>query len=148
MKTVTHTLQHPISYSMGGAVVECSHIELVEPTGRVSHICNAIEGLVQSAILKAADAIDDSVIEQAQAQAGERDPADAEAEEKDGDSILAVVMSGGTDMEKLTLHFRELFREVALMGGEKKLTTPRMDDMSHRDFKALMGKYTANFILS
>jgi hypothetical protein len=51
-------------------------------------------------------------------------------------------------MNKLVLHFRELFKEVGLMGGEKKLTAARMDDMSHKDLRKMIGVYAANFILN
>ena len=55
---------------------------------------------------------------------------------------------GGVDMKKVVVNFRELFKSVAMLGGEKPLTTPRMDDMSHADFRNMMGTYAANFILS
>ena len=66
----------------------------------------------------------------------------------DADSILSMMTSGGADMNKIVLHFRELFKQVAFMGGEKLITVGRMDDMSHRDFRKMMGVYAANFILN
>ena len=65
----------------------------------------------------------------------------------DAKAILAVMNSSGVDMKKIVLHFRELFKVVAMMGGEKQLTIARMDDMSHKDFRMMVGEYTANFIM-
>jgi hypothetical protein len=70
-----------------------------------------------------------------------------EDESPDADAILSIMFSGGVEMKKVVLHFRELFKVVALMGGEKPLTTPRMEEMIHKDFRRMMGEYAANFIL-
>lgn len=146
MSSITHELKHPIKYSNGtGTEVECNFIELRSPTGKVSHICCDIEGIVQSAVLKMSDSLDESVVEQAKETAA---AAIDDGDQKDGDGILAVMMGGGADMNKIVLLFRELFKEVAYMGGEKKITSTRLDDMDHKDLRAMIGVYAANFILS
>lgn len=139
----------PLKYANGGGgETECTFIELRAPTGKVSDVCCAIEGLIQSGILSMTESLGEDVINQA------RDAAQAAKAGKDPDtrlddqSVLAIMTGGGVDMKKVVLHFRELFREVAWMGGEKQLTVPRMDEMDHRDFRAMMGRYAAAFILS
>jgi hypothetical protein len=150
MDAVNFELSKPIAYANGkGAEIECSHIELREPTGKVSHTCCAIEGLIQTSVLQMAGTLGDDVVEAAKEEAAaQANTIEADCdEEKDGEAVLALMVGGGADMEKLVLHFRELFKEVAWMGGEKKITSARMDDMTHKDFRKMIGVYAANFIL-
>lgn len=153
MNPINFELSSPITYANGsGASIECTHIELREPTGKVSNTCCAIEGLIQSGVMKMAELLGDDVIEQAQEAAQEKkaghEEEEDEPEEKDGDAILSMMVGSGVDMNKLVLHFRELFKQVAWMGGEKKITSARMDDMTHRDLRKMIGVYAANFILN
>ena len=149
---INFELKTPFKYAgNGGVEVECNFIELREPTGRVSHICCAIEGLIQSSLLKMADILSDDVIAEAKEnaqQAALLPRIEDEKTEKDGDSIIAMMVGSGADMDKMVLHFRELFKEVAFMGGEKKITSARLDDMSHKDLRRMIGVYSANFILN
>jgi len=152
MNPINFELKTPFKYAgPSGTEIECSHIELREPTGRVSHICADIEGMVKSAIMDMAERLGDDVLEQAKDAAGEKTPAsgseDQEKTVEDGEAMLTVMHSSGVDMGKLTLHFKELFRQVAWMGGEKQITLPRLDDMAHKDLRSMIGVYTANFIL-
>ena len=72
MNPIPFELSTPISYANGsGATVECNFIELREPMGKVSHICCAIEGLIQSSILQMADQLGDDVVEEAKEAAKE-----------------------------------------------------------------------------
>jgi hypothetical protein len=155
MKPINFELTKALSYSNGtGGLVECTHIELVEPTGRVSYLCCGIEAAIQSAAVSMADSLGDDTVEEAKEAATEKkakqkeEEENGEDEEKDGDAMLAVMAGGGCDMAKVVVLFRNLFKEVALMGGEKKITSVRLDDMSHRDFRKMMGVYAANFIMS
>ena len=150
MQSINFELSRPITYANGsGAQIECSHIELVEPTGRVSNTCCAIEGLIQTGVMKMAEMMDDDTVEQAKEAAAKAKNDEVEEQgEKDGEGILTIMVGGGVDMNKVVLHFRELFKEVALMGGEKKLTSSRMDGMSHKDLRKMIGVYAANFILN
>ena len=151
MDSVLFELTTPFKYAAmsGGGETECTFIELREPTGKVSHLCCAIEGLVQTGVLKMSELLGSDVVEQAKEAAQEAQAQEATQEtEKDGEGVLALMVGGGVDMNKLVLHFRELFKEVALMGGEKPLTMPRMGEMSHKDFRKMIGVYAANFILS
>lgn len=148
MSNVTFELTKPISYANGsGAPIECTHIELLEPTGKVSSVCCAIEGLIQSSILSMASTLGDDVVAEAKEAAASAPDVDTD-DEKDGDAVLAMMVSGGCDMQKLVLHFRELFKVVALMGGEKAITSARLDEMAHKDLRRMMGVYAANFILN
>jgi len=150
MTAVNFELTKPISYANGtGEPIECNHIELREPTGKVSNTCCAIEGLIQSSVLQMAELLGDDMVEAAKEAAAETKGVKADPEEeKDGDAVLSLMVGGGADMNKLVLHFRELFKQVAWMGGEKQLTTARMDEMSHKELRKMIGVYAANFILS
>jgi hypothetical protein len=146
-------LTTPIRYAStaGGGEIECTHIELREPTGKVSDICCAIEGLIQTGVLSMAKLLDEDTIAAAKEAAKEEKSKKKKTDEdevKDPESVLAMMVGGGVDMKKLVLYFRELFKTVGLMGGEKPLTAVRMDDMSHKDFRKMMGVYAVNFILN
>ena len=105
-QSIAFELQKPFTYANGsGAQVECSFIELREPTGKVSHTCCAIEGMIQSCILKMADMFDSDTIEKAKDSAAEKNE-DGEKSEKDGDAMLAIMVGSGVDMSKLILHFK------------------------------------------
>lgn len=150
MEPILFELTRPITYANGqGAEVECNHIVLLEPTGKVSDTCCAIEGLIQTGVLSMASLFDDDTLAEAKEAAKEAKTAQKEDDEvKDPESVLAMMAGGGVDMKKLVLHFRELFKTVGRMGGEKNLTAARMDDMSHKDFRKMMGVYAVNFILN
>ena len=140
---ITFELSHPIKYANGsGSEIECNFIELREPTGRVSHIACAIEGLIQSAFIKTANLLDSDTIEQA------KETKQESAADLDGNAILSVIAAGEVDMAKLVTQYRELFKIVAWMGGEKPITSARLDDMSHKDLRKMIGVYTVNFILN
>lgn len=148
MDPILFELTRPLKYANNsGAEIECGHIVLQEPTGKVSSICCAIEGLVQTGVLSMSKLLDDDTIAEAKEAAKENKKKDSD-QEKDPEAILAMMVGGGVDMKKLVLHFRELFKIVGLMGGEKNLTSARMDDMSHKDFRKMMGVYAVNFILN
>jgi len=135
-----------IKYANGtGNEIECNFIELREPTGKVSHICCEIESLIQSGIMKMAGILDEETIAQAK-EAAKEDK--SEEVGPDAESVLAMMTGSGIDMQKVVIHFRELFKQVAFMGGEKAITVPRMDDMNHKDFRKMMGEYASTFILS
>ena len=148
MEPVLFELTKPITYADGqGTEVECNHIVLMEPTGKVSSICCAIEGLIQTGVLSMSKLLDDDTIAEAKEAAKEDKKKDSD-QEKDPEAILAMMVGGGVDMKKLVLFFRDLFKIVGSMGGEKNLTAARMDDMSHKDFRKMMGVYAVNFILN
>lgn len=150
MKTITFELSedNPIKYAgKDGNEIEVNFIELEEPTGKVSHLCCEIEALIQSGLVKMAGELDEATIEQAKNTA-EQAKESQDNSGPDADSVLAIMSSGGIDMKKVVVNFRELFKSVALMGGEKPLTVPRMDSMAHKDFRMMMGVYASNFILA
>jgi len=150
MKTITFELSAPIDYSSpsSGGEIEGRHIDLKEPTGRVSHLCCEVESMIQSGIMSMSSMLDESTLTAAKEEASEKKAGNDEDEKPTAESVLALMSSSGVDMKRVVITFRELFKEVAMMGGEKKMTMPLMDRMSHGDFKNMMGEYTANFILN
>lgn len=156
MKSVSHELIAPIHYADGsGDEKSCDFIELREPTGKVSHICCAIEGIVQAATMRAADMLGEELVEEAReaaaaAAAKAKEGGDTEKTEiMDADQALSLIMnSGGDDTKKAVLLFRDLFKQTAYMDGEKRITEARLDSLSHKDLRKMIGKYAANFILS
>lgn len=144
MKPIDFELTTEVKYASGGGETGASFITLNPPTGKVSHICCEIESLIQGGILKMQGLIDKETLDQAKSLAEATKDTD---EKMDREAVLAIMSGGGADMKKMVVNFRELFREVALIDGEKPLTVPMMEKMSHTDFKSMMGEYAANFIL-
>ena len=145
MNEINFELQKKIEYNHNNNDLEGTHIELREPTGKVSHICCEIEGLIQSGLIRMADIIGDQAISSAQEES--KTKKEAEKDAVDADAVLSMMTSSGIDMQKIVIHFRALFREVAYVGGEKQMTMPMMDRMSHKDFRKMIGAYAANFIM-
>lgn len=154
MSSKQFELSTPIKYNPGGGQdIEASFIELNEPTGKVSHLCCQIESLIQSGLLSMSKILDSDTIEDAkqasiEAKKANKDKKIDEIEGPDPEAVLSMMSSGGVEMNKVVLLFRELFCVVGLIGGEKPLTKPRLDAMTHKDFKNMMGFYAANFILT
>lgn len=148
MDAVSFNLSKPLKYSHNNAEQETSFIELREPTGKVSYICSEIEAEIQAGILKMSKIIGEEIIVEATQEAIEKKDDKEDSQPMDPDSVLSMMISGGADMKKIVLNFRELFKQVAWMGGEKLITVPRMDEMSHKDLRRMMGVYAANFILN
>lgn len=147
MKNIQFELTTEIPYANGsGAEIKANFIELREPTGKVSHLCCDLESLIQSGILKMKDMLDDATLQEAAEKAKET-KASSEDDKIDRESILSMMTGGGVDMKRAVVSFRELFKEVAFVGGEKAMTIPMMDKMSHTDFRDMMGEYAANFIM-
>ena len=155
MDPIDFELKKPFTFAGKDGETSCAFIQLREPTGKVSHICNAIEGLIKTAMMSMADRfVDGDLSKLAEQVEGDKNkkgdddkPKTQHAEQLEkGEAMLMLMAGSGVDMSKLTLHCRDLFREVAYMGGEKQITVPRLDDMSHQDFRLMMGVYIANFI--
>lgn len=142
MKSINFELTEPVLFSKAGDVIEATHIELKEPNAKVSMSCLTIEGLIQSAMLKMADAFDDKMIQEAGEQKSKKDTG------IDADGVMAIMLGGDCNMAKMTLSFRDLFKTCAYIASEKPMTETMLDDMSHRDFKNMIGVYAANFILA
>ena len=140
MAAVIVELSKTFKYSnQAGTEVECSFIELIEPTGKVSNTCCQIESFIQKGLMEMASMFSDD---------SQSSPDEQSKESKLDKKTILVMMNSSGAMDKIVIKFRDLFKSVALMGGEKALTIPRMDEMSHKDFKELMVVYTENFILN
>jgi len=150
MEVIRFELSKPMAYAHNNAETQTEFIELKEPTGRVTHICCEIEAAIQSGLLKMSSILGEDVLEEAKKEIREvkQDEEKGVVPKMDADTVLSVMSGGGVDMKKVVVNFRELFKHVAFMGGEKAITTPRMDDMLHTDLRRMMGVYASNFILS
>jgi hypothetical protein len=140
-KEITVDLSSPLKYTGATGPTEATFVTLIEPMGKVSHICCELESLIQSAVMKMADLVKGLEAESTPKADGPHEVADAE-------STLALMNSAGVDMSRVVLHCRELFKTTVLMGGEKPITTPRLDDLSHADMRKLVGTYIGAFVLS
>jgi len=145
MKLITVQLTKMVEYNHENKDIEGNHVDLEEPSGKVSHICADIEGIAQEAVAKSASLLPASVIEAA-AQEKEKDSEDGEDEQMDGETLLKMVAAGGGNMGKMTLLFKELLKSVGKIGGEKLMTQSIIERLSHKDLRHMMGEYIANFV--
>ena len=153
MKTITFELSEPLLYSSPEQKreVEGNHIDLKEPTGKVSHLCSAIESAIQKGQMEMSKFFQSDEISNAIEEHKSKKEQQKEAEEEIIDTETAASMIknvGIEDSKKLTLMFREIFKEVAFIGSEKSMTMPLLDRMSHKDLQHMQAVYTSNFMLS
>ncbi len=144
MQTILVELTTEVEYNHNNNDVAGTHVELKEPNGKVSHICADIDGIAQQAIAKSAALLPASVIE---AAAQERVSGSSDEDEAmDGETFLKMVAAGGGDMGRMTLLFKDLFKSVGEIGGEKPLTLAIIERISYKDLRAMMGDYAVNFV--
>ena len=163
MRDIDFELTKTFKYAHNNKELECSHIQLREPTGKETHLCCALGSLVKSSMLNAAKLLDelggdimqDAIAEaevKAEAKKNSDDSEDVldndDDEVKDGDALMQTLESTGADLENIVLRTKELFKATAFMGGEKRITAARLDEMSHKDLRRMVGVYLANFINS
>ena len=139
-KSITVELDEPIMYSAKDGEVEGSFVILAPPTGKQSHICCELEALIQSSITQSASNLSPEMIEQA------KDAKQDDDEKIDGSTLMTIINGGGADMKKFALLFKDLFKEVGQIGGEKTLTMPLIERLDHRDLRKMMGEYAVNFV--
>jgi len=155
MKTITFELESPLLYSSPEQKreIEGNHIDLNEPTGKISHLCNAIESAIQKGQMEMSKFFQSDDISKAIEDRKSKKEEDAGKEKEpeivDSETAASMIKNVGIeDSKKLTLMFRDVFKEAALIGGEKNMTMPLLDKMSHKDFQRMMAVYTSNFMLS
>lgn len=136
---VIHELIKPFNYTPknSGEETEAQFIELREPS--VSHLtaCSTLKQAFMRVIA---------------AEAGDAEEADSSNEKEDTvpmeNRIINALYASNEDVPKLFLTAKELFKEVAFVDGEKKVTVPMLNSMSIDDIEIMTGKYMANFILA
>jgi hypothetical protein len=159
MKSINFELVGSMTYTGSNGEAEANHIELIEPSGKVAHHACAIRAMYKEAANKAMSALSDDVkeaIQQALEADDSKNPgaenADDSAATKEpmigGDEFMEMLYAGGAPMEKFVITFRELFKSVAKIGGEKLMTSTLLDRMTYKDIERMMGVYSANFIVN
>ena len=118
---------------------EMSFLTITEPTGKQAHLIAIIEGEIAGATRKALEGIDLSDIEESKEEISEKEMAEAS---------YVMLVSGGGDMEKITITFHQILKISGLMGGEKPITQPMIDRMTYSDYKTCLKEYIGNFIQS
>ena len=137
---VIHELVKPFSYTPknSGEPVDAQFITLLELSVRNLTACATLKQAFMR-VLAAANSDEDAV------ELDEDKPDDVPMENR---VINALYTSDAVDMNVVLLSAKELFREVALVDGEKKITAPMLDAMSMDDIEQMTGKYMVNFILA
>ena len=147
MKTIIVELSTPVEYNHDKKDVEGSHVELKEPNAKVSHLCGDLEGIIQEAIAKSASMISQEMRDLVKEATESNESKNKDEDEPmDGETLLKMVAAGGGNMGKMTILFKDLLRSVGEIGGEKQMTMPIIERLSHKDFRSMMGEYLANFV--
>lgn len=135
---VIHELIKPFLYTPknSGEETEAQFITLKEPSVKQLTACSTLKQAFVRVIA---------------AEQGKEEVAHAPTDAEKGameDDIINALYASGEDISKLFLTAKELFRDVALVDGEKKITVPMLDAMCIADIEKMTGKYMANFILA
>ncbi len=136
---IIHELIKSIEYTPknSGEKVKAQFISLKEPSVKQLSACATLKQAFMRVIAK---------------QQGDSDGSDDEPVDDDSSpmesNIINALYASDTDITVILLSAKELFRDVGLIDGEKKLTVPMLDEMCIEDIEMMTGKYMANFILA
>ena len=136
---VIHELIKPIKYTPknSGEETEAQFVTLLEPSVKQLSACATLKQAFMRVIAN---------------EGGDAEESGSPAVESEvpmhSRVMNALYASPDTDITKVLLSAEELFRDVALIDGEKKLTVPMLDAMCLEDIEVMTGKYMENFILA
>ena len=135
---IMHELIKPFKYTPkdSGDQVEAQFIQLSEPSVKQMATCATLKQAFMRVIAKESDSSSDAV------EAPDTD------EVPMANRIINALYASDTDINVVLLSAKELFKDVALIDGERKMTVPLLDSMAMEDIEQMTGKYMANFILA
>ena len=136
---VRYMLEDRISYAHGGDQVEAEFIALRAPTSQHAETCAAIEQAFFRASREAASSSEPT------------DETDEPTPEITGaDIMMGIAASTSVDLGDVLKAGRALFQQpgIALLDGETAIKRKNLDDMSLRDFKAMLGQYVRDFLIA
>lgn len=134
MSEITVELKTPFEYAIKGENQKAAFITLSAPTFKQIDKIAPIKQAFVSAISDLGGGSDDAV-----------KPEPGEAENITGPQVMAILYQSKGNMSQVFLYAQALFKDVALVDGEVKLTTPLMEKMDIADFERMLGEYLANF---
>ncbi len=136
---IIYELKKPFKYTPknSGEETEAQFITLVEPSVKQMAACSVLKQAFMRVIAReSGDSSDDSA-------------SDASAEDVPMETrIINALYASDTDINIVLQSAKELFRDVGLVDGEKKLTVPMLDSLCIEDIEMMTGQYMANFILA
>jgi len=137
---VIHEFIKPFKYTPknSGQEVEAQFVTLVEPCVRQMTSCSTLKQAFMRVIAKEAGT--GTADESADTSKVDEVPME--------NRIINALYASDVDMNVVLLSAKELFKEVALVDGEKKMTVPMLDALCLEDIEMMTGKYMSNFILA
>lgn len=134
MSEVTYELKKPFEYAYKGETQEASFITLAAPTFKQMRHLTPIKQAFMASIneISKSDIADDG-------------KSDSDGEITAAGAMQVLYMWSG-NLVAVQTEAQEMFRHIAQIDGETKLTTPLMEKMDPDDFDGLLGEYIANFI--
>ncbi len=135
---IQFTLSKPLEYAHNGEPKETQFITLNEPSYKNIEKCVPLK---QAFFRVAAEIADSQTVEE---NTGASDAV------MSADDVVMMFYQSSEDMLKVILQAVELFKSpnIALAGGEEKLTTKIIEDMGQDDLERMFGKYMCSFILA
>lgn len=136
---VIHELIKPFKYTAknSGEEKEAQFVELREPSVRNLSACGTLKQAFMRVI--ASESNDSNAPE------SDEDKTD---EVPMATKIINALYASDTDITVVLLSAKELFKDVAFVDGEKRVTVPMLDCLSMEDIELMTGKYMENFILA
>lgn len=132
-----YTLKNPFDYAKNGDSVESQFITVVAANFKqMAHYTPIKQAFVSAINQISTDKVNDSAAQP-----------ESDGEDITGEQVMQLLHNWDGELTKVLIYAKQLFTSgVALVDGEKPMTTPMVDKMSMEDFEGLLGFYIANFI--
>lgn len=132
-------LNSPIEYHAGGDSVEAGFVTLLAPTSKNLAECGRIkQGFMRAAV--------DISERSSNKEVDKKDDGDDDGSMPTATEVMQMIYLSSVDVSTLLLEFREMLKNVGLLEGEYKMTSPLISSLSPFDVENLLGEYISNFI--
>ena len=132
---------NPIDYHVGGDQVEAGFVTLLAPTSKNLAECARIK----QGFMRAAVDISERNAKNGEDESDKKDESDSNSMPS-GDEVMQMIYISNVDVTNLLLEFKEMLKNVGLLEGEYKMTSPIINSLSPFDVENLLGEYISNFI--
>ncbi len=131
----------PITYHAGSDEVEAGFVTLLAPTSKNLAEC----GRIKQGFMRAAVDISERNSKNGSDDSDKKEDSD-DGSMPSGEEVMQMIYISNVDVTNLLLEFREMLKNVGLLEGEYKMTSPIISSLSPFDIENLLGEYIANFI--
>lgn len=134
--TFNYELKSPFDYDHKGNVVEAQFITLRAPSSKeISETADLKQAFFRALPKDSTSTGDESE--------------EGSLDDLNGDAIMMMIaISPDVTLKTVLLCARELFKIVATVDGEERMTVPLLDKIDPEDLETMVGEYYLNFVLA